>query len=79
MKKTQIKSKNEIKTYLISQLVVLFFVIIAFIFLLREHLHKVEINNISMLIILSIFIALAISVTITIHAFWKYIKYEKNT
>ena len=75
MKKTQVKSRKEIMAYLISRLVVLFFVVIAFIFLLQEHLHKIEINNISMLIILSMVIALAISVTATIHAFWKYIKY----
>ena len=79
MKKTQIKSKNEIMAYLISRLVVLFFVVLAFIFLLKEHLHKIETNNISMLIILTVTIALAISVTTTINAFWKYIKYEKNT
>jgi len=65
--------------YLISRLVVFFFVVVAFIFILQEHLHQIETKNISMLIIITVIIALAISVATTIYAFWKYINYDNNT
>ena len=77
--KAHIENKKEIVAYLISRLVTLFFVVVASVFLLQEHFHKIETNKISMLIIVTVIIALVISLITTLHAFWKYIKYGKNT
>ena len=71
--KAKIESKKEKMAYLISRLVTLFFVVVAAIFLLQEHFHKIETNKISMLIIITVIIALSISLITTFHAFWKYI------
>ena len=72
------KKAVELKAGLISRLIVLVFVVIAFYSVFDEHYPKIASSIISLLIISALVLALVVSIGATIHAIWKYMSSNKN-
>ena len=70
---------NSIKAYLISRIIILTLTVIALYFALDEHYQKIETSILSLLMVIFLVLAVATSIGITAHAFWKYLNHDKNT
>lgn len=67
-----------IKAHLIGRVIILTLTVIALYFTLGEHYQKIETSMLSLLMIFLLVIAVATSIGITAHAFWKYFNHDKN-
>ena len=68
-----------IRTHLLLHVIVLFLTLAALYFAIDKHYQKIESSILSMILVLSLVLASAMSVGIVSHALWKYIKYDKYT
>jgi len=68
-----------LKAHLIGRVFVLLFAALALYFTLNEHYQKIETSILSLLMVILLVTAVAISIGITAHAFWKYLNHGKNT
>ncbi|MFV1977191.1 MAG: hypothetical protein ACC651_15730 [Candidatus Scalindua sp.] len=78
-KKNILGQTVSLKAHLISRIAVLFFVVTALYYTLDEHWLKIETSILSLLMVILLILAVAISFGITAHAFWKYVKHGENT
>jgi len=68
-----------LRAHLISRVFVLLFAVLALYFTLDEHYQKIETSILSLLMVIFLVLAVATSLGITAHAFWKYLNHDKNT
>jgi Na+/proline symporter len=73
------KTKSDRKADLLSRIVVLFLIAVAFYFQLENNVEKLNSSIVSLSIIILLGLAIAISIGTAVHTFWKYINHDKNT
>ena len=78
-KKNMFDQKVSLKAHLIARVFVLLFLVSALYFTLDEHYQKIETSIFSLLMVIIVVLAVAISIGITVHTFWKFRNRGKNT
>ncbi len=62
-----------------SRVIILVLTVTALYLTLDKHFQKIETSMLSLLIVLVVVLAVAISAGITVHALWRYFNHHKNT